>query len=283
MKRPSLLACIAPLLFVLVASAGPALAEAGDRPDTRVLDDKWGVSLGGYAVDFQTTAAVGTGTFIGTVIRLEDDLSVDSNKTTFRLGGFYRFKKRHGIEIGFFDLNRSGSTIIDEQIEFQGVVYDVGAEINSTFDAQLFKATYRYSFINSGKTEAGFSAGLSTYWFDIALDGEATVEENRQVYEEVRTETDLLAPVPSLGMFITHAITPKLLLHLRAQFFDLSVGDYSGRLIDTSFSFDYYFTRHFGIGLGGNTNDIRYENMGDKPYTVDYSQSGLIWYLTGVF
>lgn len=283
MRRPGILFSAAPLLLVLAASTGAALADDGEQRETPFLDDKLGFSLGGYVVDFRTDAAAGFGTVVGTVIRLEDDLSVEDNKSTFRLGGFHRFGTRHGLEIGFFDLKRSGSTVIDEQIEFNGIVYDVGAQVDSEFDVRVFKAAYRHSLVNNGKTEAGFSAGLSTYWFDLLLDGEATIEEGRQTVEQVRTETDILAPVPIVGMFIHHAITPKWILRMRAQFFDLDVGDLAGRLVDTEITFDYFFSRHFGIGLGGNTTDIRYENMGDKPYSVDYRQSGLVWYASAVF
>jgi hypothetical protein len=284
MKRSALLAGIASSLFVLAVIPGPpTFAEDGNQKEARLISDKAGISLGGFLVDFTTEAAAGFGTVVGTVIRLEDDLSIDDSKATFRLGGFYRFGKRHALDVSFFDLNRRGATVIDEQIEFEGVLYDVGARVDSQFDIQLFRVSYRHSFVNNGKTEAGFAAGLSTYWFDLMLDGEATINEARQTAERVRAETDILAPVPTVGMFIHHAFTPKWILRMRAQFFDLDVGDFTGRLIDAEATMDYYFTRHFGIGLGLNTTDIRYEDNGDDPYSIDYRQGGLVWYLSGVF
>lgn len=283
MKRQNVTIGSALALLMLAASLGPALAAEGDQREARVLEDKFGFSLGGYLVDFRTDASAGFGTLVGTSIRLEDDLGVDDGKSTFRLGGFYRFNSRHGLDASFFNLNRSGSRVTEGQIEFNGVLYDVGAQVDSDFDVTLFKVNYRYSFINNGKTEAGFSAGLSTYSFNLLLDGEATVEENRQIIERVRVEEAILAPVPTMGMFINHAITPKWILRMQAEFLDLDTGDFAGRLVDSSITFEYYFSKHIGIGFGTNTTDIRFENSGTDPYSVDYRQSGLVWYVSAVF
>jgi hypothetical protein len=268
--------------LVLAALPGTLLAADAEQHEARILNDKFGIGLGGYLVDFRTDASAGFGAALGTVIRLEDDLAMDDSKSTFRLGGFYRFRPRHALSFGYFALDRPGTTVIEEQIEFNGVVYDVGAQVDSQFDVALFQVDYRYSFVNTGKTEAGFAAGLSAYSFDMLLDGEATIVEGRQVTERVREEESFLAPVPTVGMFINHAITPNWILRMRAQFLDLDVGDFTGRLVDTSVTFDYYFTRNFGIGFGGNTTDIRYEDTSDDPFTVDYRQSGLVWYVIGV-
>ena len=68
-----------------------------------------------------------------------------------------------------------------------------------------------------------------------------------------------------------------------ASSYELDVSDFEGRLVDTSVTIDYFFTRHFGVGVGSNTTDIRFRNTGTDPYSVDYRQSGLVWYASAAF
>jgi hypothetical protein len=278
------------LTLLSAASLAPALAEEEARPDSRILSDKWGFGLGGFVLDFDTTASVNTGTVIGGSIGLESDLGLESDKKTFRADGFYRFNARHSLEFAYFSISRDGASILDERIEFvdedgETVIFDVGADVESEFLTRMFKATYRYTFVNNGRTEAGFNAGLSTYKFGLRIAGEATINDGTGQEEVVfdEAETSIIAPVPTFGMFVTHAFKPRLILRMRAEFFDISVGDYTGRVVDTQVLLDYFVSRRVGLGVGFNTIDINVQRKGDQPFRVGYKQTGLLGYVSFVF
>jgi hypothetical protein len=276
------LACTAALVAAAL-SLGPADAEEA-APERRLLSDKVNVSLGGFVVDFNTDAQAGTN-LVGGLVQFEDDLALESDSSTVRLDGFYRFGPKHSIDFGYFSLNRTGLTVLDKQVEWNDVIYDLGAQISSGFDVDLFRVTYRYSFVNDGRTEAGFTAGLSTYDFSAVVDGEATVDDGSggQTIQRVRAEEAVLAPIPAIGVFIVHAFSPKWILRIDAGVFDLESGDYSGRVVDSRIMIDYYFTRHVGIGAGKSTTDMDFRAEGTDGFAVEYKQDGLLAYVSVVF
>jgi hypothetical protein len=281
---------IVALLSLAVPSSAAAKKDNVTWLDTRLIGDRGSIHLGGYLTDFKTEAAVGSGTILGTVIRLEEDLAVEKYNRTFRLGGFYRFKPRQGIRASYFSLSRSGSNVLDETISCCGYEWAVGAQLDTEFDVQVLALVYQYSIVNNGRTEAGFTAGLSTYDFNLVVEGEGTITPLpattgvRESSGEIKADEGIIAPIPTVGIFIAHAITPNLIVAVRASFLDLTVGDYSGRLVDSSVTLEYFFNRTFGVGFGSNTTDIDVSNSGDdNPWLVNYRQAGLLAYLSFVF
>ncbi len=99
------------ILTVFVCAVGnpPIRAES----EARVVEDKFVLRVGGYLTDFKTDANVGTGGVFGTLIRLEDTLGIQDDKSVARLDGFYRFNERHSLDFGVWSLNRSGLARID--------------------------------------------------------------------------------------------------------------------------------------------------------------------------
>jgi hypothetical protein len=270
------------MIAAVLAVAGglPAFGEADDSAvaERRVISDKWVLQLGSYLSDFRTDASVGSGGLIGSFIRFEDDLNVDDAKSFGRIDGFYRFNRKHAIGFGYWATNRRGRVEIDEQIEFQDFVFDVGASVGSEFDTRWVQAGWRYALLRTDKGEAGFAAGLSVYEFNLGLDGVATVDDgvNPPITEFVEARKDLVAPLPTVGFFLHFAFTPKLVFRTQAGFLDVSVQDYEGRVVDTSLLVDYFFTKNFGLGIGVSGTDIDVRRDVDDPFAVRYRQSGLL-------
>jgi hypothetical protein len=271
--------------LLLLAAGLPIFAASGSVDGSRVIDDKWVIAVGGYLTEFKTDASVGSGRVLGTSIRFEDQLGVDPDQTVFRLDGLKRFGKRHAIGFGLWTLNREGATAIDGQIEYDGNVFDVGAEINSRFDTDWLRLDWRYSLLRTDKGEAGLSAGLSVYEFETSLEGLATVSDGMggTILQAARAEEDVLAPVPTIGMFMNYAFRPNLILRVKADFLDLDVGDIEGKVTDTTLLFEWYFSRHAGVGIGLNRSDIDVRSVGDNPFLIDFSQSGFLGYFSFTF
>jgi hypothetical protein len=279
-RRPLLRAGgAASALLAALAIGEPVRADSGS--EYRVIADEWVLSAGGLVTDFSTTAAVGTGNALGTIIRLEDELGLEDDKSAFRADGFYRFNPRHAIGFGYWSLNRSGSNIIADQIEWQGNVFDASVNLLTEFDIQWIRADWRYSFMRSERGEAGISLGLSTYDFLAALEGDATI--GMAMTQRVRAEETIFAPVPTVGMFVNFAVTPNVLFRTTMNFLDLTAGDLEGEVSDISFVFEWYLSEHFGIGGGTSRTSIDYKDTGTDPFTIDYSQSGFIAYITFTF
>jgi hypothetical protein len=282
---------IVALALTAVLSVAPTVAgdDAKDSSgkEYRLLGDRFNINAGSYLADLDTQAGVGVGNSLGTVINFEDLLNIEQYQTTFRLGGFWRFSKsgKHAISLGYVGISREGTNVLEEEIEFDGKTYRVGGVLDSEFKTQTLGLGYRYSFVNTGRTEAGFTAGLSTYAFEIALDGELAVEQPgfAKQTERAAAAEEILAPLPTVGMFINYGVTPRFIVKLHAAFLNIDIADYKGQVVDSGFALEYYFIRNLGVGLGAARTDIEASYTGDSPWKVGYRQGGVTIYLSGVF
>jgi hypothetical protein len=270
----------------------PALADPlpGQTHENRLLSDRLNVTLGGYQPDFNTdlSAAFG-GSILGAFINVEQTLGVEDDLSVFLTTGLYRIKTRHAIAWTYTVLNRSGTASIDETISFGDPpqFFDLGANVETTFDSSLFGVDYRYSFINDGKIDAGVSAGLFTYSYDISLVGEAFLgtPENPGASEGVQdASTRVLAPLPAFGIFIDYVFAKNFVFRGAVRALNLTVGSFEGKYLDSRFTVDWYFYKHLGIGVGAAGTSIDFRDDGNSdPYRVSYSYHGYLGYFSIVF
>ena len=161
----------------------------------------------------------------------------------------------------------------------------MGANIESSFDTSFFRFAYKYSMVNTSRAEAGITAGFSTYNFKLALKGDISIEDpNGVLVTNLDSVTEsIVAPVPTIGFFLTYAMRPRLLFKVKADLLNLDTGDLEGRLLDTTVGVEWYFSRHVGVGLLSNSTSIEVKSLGTNPWSVDYSQRGWVGYFTFVF
>jgi len=281
------------LLMALIAigASGSVQAQSDggkEKKPARPMTAKWNVALGGLVANFKTeTTFARSG--IGTNIKLESDLNLDRRDDSATLEFFYRLRKKGRVGFGYVDFSRFGGGDISRDFDFGDldIKGSLGAVVDTSLDTTWAKADYRYSFVNDGRTEAGISGGLAYVDINLRLSGEGFVSvedgpvENATFVEDV----GIALPVPVFGVFINHGITSKLIFRIAAESFELSVSGKRGRIFTSAFLFEYYFSKHVGIGGGVTGIDMSYDDTSkqDKEFVVDYRISGAALYLTLVF
>jgi hypothetical protein len=282
MKRVMVIVGATALCLSLVPPTQAKMLDGQDQ-ESRVLSDRFNISLGLFSPEIRTDVAAGFGNVLGSFVRLENDLGLEESISSGRLDGFYRFARRHAIDFGYLALDRSAERAIEGDIIFEDLTFR--GNVSSEFTSTLFKLTYKYSFFNSGKAEVGISGGFSTYNFDAKLAGDIVVTGPMGGEEMAEGETDvsIIAPVPSFGFFSRYAIMPTLIFGASAEFFGLQISDFEARFSDVKVSIDWYPVRNFGVGLGWNSTRIDYKDLGENPFSVDYRYGGVMLFLSGTF
>ena len=275
------------VLLVAIGAGAQAGALEGQDQESRVLSDRFDVSLGWYGTDFSTDVAVGFEGILGTLIRFEDELGLEEKQDVFRLEGHWRFSRRSAIYFGYVQFDRSGRRTIDEPIDFENLRFT--GELDTIFDQKLANLGYRFSFYNNGKMEAGISAGFSIYEFTAGVAGNAELlDGNGDVIVgtgELRSATErITAPVPTFGIFLNYAVTPKLIFRYSGSFFNFDSSDFEARLTDSAGSIQWFFVRNVSIGGGVSSTRVRVADFGrSRPYEVDYRYSGFRVFFGFVF
>jgi hypothetical protein len=270
-------ACVAVALALLTGI--PAFA---DEHFDRGSKDKFLMSVGTYLINFDTKASLDSATLGGTDVNFENDLGLTSNQTRLRLEGYWRFARKHRLDFGGYFYTRKADRLIDQQIQWGDVLYDVGAEIHSEINTRFYKLDYKYSFVRTQKLEFAASAGLSTLQTRAELAGQGTVSGGGSATFQKETKS-LLAPIPVFGVHGEWCMVDHLFLRGGAEYLAVNVAGWQGRVGDFRLSLDWYPLKHFGFGAGYNTFYIDAKNSGDLSLDFRYGFSGLLGYATYVY
>ncbi len=283
LRRTAAAACAA--LFAFLALPAAAADESANLRPARVLSDTWHFELGGLWADFNSSFQLSTGDVLGAALNLEDDLNLSSDTTTWNVNGSWRFGSASSLGFEYTSFDRDGDNKIDRAITVGDTVFEADARIETEAKLDFLRLYYRWSAINNGKTEAGFSFGLSTYKISASIAGEGTVTEGGESTFRRRAaeKEDILAPIPVVGLFLNYAFTPNLILMADANFFRIDVGGVSGNVVSSQAKLDYYFTKNFGAGVSIFGHYIRAEVSGDTDWNIGLNQNGFGAHLSCVF
>lgn len=240
-----LTACCAPLLTLSLLS-WPAFAQTpGSRWD---LPDRLSLNIGGFVIRrTDTDIAFKKTNFpvdIGVGIDFERNLGVSDSETEARIDGYYRFNKRHRVDWTWFKIDRSGTQTIDIDIDLPDISFPPGTTLATTFNTEIIKLAYTFSFLNSEKAEAGIGGGLHIARVDLELQDVTTVN--------VAEQSAFTAPLP-VGRFIfNYNISPRWKWINAVDFFFLDTRGFRGTMTDIRTAVEHHTFRNVGFGFGIN-------------------------------
>jgi hypothetical protein len=234
--------------------------------------DKFALSLGVFFTDRETdTRFDSSAGSPGSNLDLEEELGLDKSDTVFRVDGRYRFANKHQINFSAFDLSRTASVQIQEEIDWNGEVYPIDTVINSNFDLTIYKVAYTWRFMQRDKGYLGLTGGLYIADFQMALESENTPQLSND---------GATAPLPVIGLRGEYALSEKWSFRADAEIFAFEYGDFDGSLYDIYAGMDYAFTDHVAVGLG--INSVRMDlgvTKADFAGDLDWQYDGALLYL----
>lgn len=283
MHRAALLALLAALQLSVgcrttepVEARSVSTGEEAPEPAYPNVNRRGGLSVGAAFLErFDTSLAVSSPTGVGGVLDMEELLGVDERSTVLRLDGFYAFDPRHRVDLSFYDVTRSGTESIAEDVQVGDVVIPAGG-VSTGFDTQVIKAAYRYNFVHDGRAVIGISGGLHLIRvdFDIQSDLGPGISESVSAH----------LPLPVLGLHTEYALSPTWKLYLGTEVLQVELGSISGWIRDTRFGLDHDPFPNFGWGIGFNSFGLNgsFEDD-DLKAEIDYGFQGAMIYLRSFF
>ncbi len=246
--------------LILAATCQPAFAE--DQEIQATPWEKVSINLGSMvsSVDSNVRLSANGG---GVDIDLEEALGMDPTQTVFRTDIFWRFtdNQRHRAELSWFALRQDGSRQLGQDITIDGVTYPTGTMVNSSFDMDIYKTAYSYSFFQDERMDIAASLGL--YVMPISFELTASGFLNGYTAESVT------APMPVLGLRADFALTPKWFIKGNIDIFYLEYASFKGSIYDTKVALEYNAFKHFGLGLAVENFKVGVESEGEDYPQVD--------------
>jgi len=226
-------------------------------------NDRFSLGLGFFYSADNTGITLGSKQAgLGIVYDLEDALGLNTSSFVFRGDASLKFGKRHRseVELNYFGINRRATKTLEADLELGDNVYPVGTKLDSKFYLSVIRAKYVYTFLQDDRVSLGFSAGLYIIPLSISVKSGSSEEQS----------SAFTAPLPVFGLRSDFLITKKLELKESAELLYLKIDNFSGSILDLKLAVEYRAFKHFGFGMGINSNRLTVAAKGEDYPGIDF-------------
>ena len=254
---------VAAVAFSLLVVLLPVSSHAADNTTYNLPWEKFSIQGGAFFAALSNQVTVGS-PGAGVAVDLEQALGLDTQNTVFRLGTLYRIgeKRRHRVDLDYLYFNRDSTKTIGEGIVVDNVSLGAGTVVETTFNYQIIRAAYSYSFFQDDRMDLAASFGLFVMpiKFEMSASGLGSSQG----------DFNFTAPLPAFGLRGDFAITPRWMLRTNMDFFYLEYGSFKGALVDARVAVEYNPWEHFGFGLGLDTFKLKLSAEDEDYPSIDF-------------
>jgi hypothetical protein len=210
-------------------------------------NDPWNapfsVQIGGMNAQAETFVRLDSNNGrLGTNLSFEGDLGVDETKALPTLDFTWRFNRYHGMEASFISLKRDGSRALNGTVNWGEVTFPVNTVVDSTFDSDIYRLAYRYSFVNSDSAEFSVLAGIHYTKLSTSLAGSSGTVASQ--------EASVKYPLPTIGARGSVRFADNWRITGFGQFLKLKINDYDGEVLNFAGAVEWAFSQSMFAGLG---------------------------------
>ena len=212
------------------------------------MDAKWWVNVGGFlsSADFEAKAS---GSIAGAERELdfEQAFGFDDDPTLFMGEIGWQFSDDWGVALQYFRSGRDGNRILEEEVEWQDEIFEVGVRLDASADIEVTRFFFSRRFRDRGGHSLKIGAGL--HWLNVSatLSGEARIDDTTREFRTSRASAEL--PVPNLGAWYRYSPNESWILSARVDWLSASIDNWSGDIWNISAGANYQLTKNIGIGL----------------------------------
>lgn len=181
-------------------------------------------------------------------VDFESDLNVGDSPELFVVEFRWQFAKKWNLGLQYFESTRKGRRTLERTVEWNDVVFNIGADIRAETDIDITRIVLSRHFIQRGGHDFRLAGGI--HWLDVsgAISGEATLGDGSAGFAASKASASL--PIPNIGAVYQYSPSAKWLYSLRADWFSASIGDYSGGIWNAMANANYQLGKHVGLGIG---------------------------------
>lgn len=263
----------AAVMVVLFLFAGLNTVIAGEQPAW----DRFTLTVATFRPSIDTNVRLDSSALLaGTEFDLEEDLALDDSDNLLSIEAMWRITQRFSLEASYFELGRSGSTTLSQQLDFGDQTFNVNEDVTTTLNTDIASLVLQYSFWHNEKLDIAGSAGAYLMKVEARIDptSSTTLSES----------ADVDVPLPLLGLRFAYNFTPRLSLNMKARYFDVDLSDVEGSMINFLAGLRFDLFKHLGVGIGYEYFDVdaTSENV-DFPGLIQFKYEGPKVFMTAQF
>jgi len=235
------------ITVLVLGAATPAFAQKGTYEP---LFDKFNFRFEGSFVTTNTEIRFDSKEHgQGTTLSFEDDLGLDGTKMTPSLSFEWQVGRRHRLGIRWQEVGRNSSAQALTEIEWDGEIIPIDANIDLLYDYETFALDYTYYPWIKERWAVGFGLGLRTLSIlaGLTVDGELVGQSGA---------ADFTAPLPYINFEYRRMLSATWRLKAGLGYFYLAIGNYSGWQGIARLSIENNTFENVGFGAAINGSNV---------------------------
>ena len=239
------------IMTVLVLTSIGLPVQAESFPS--LVDAKHTFTLGGFRQSMDGKFYANPDNFNKAVIDF-GNLDADDTDNTIMYEYTYRPNEKWLLSLGVFQFEADGRVVIDKELEYDGVVFEVGADLETNLEVDTYMFEVMYRVYKTDRAEIMLGGGLHMFDFNTAIESKVFVGE--QEHTDSESSDDIFAPLPNFRAHGFYAITQKWALSGSLGWLSANYEDYEGAFTYARASITYRVSEHFGAGVGYQYVDV---------------------------
>ena len=272
------------MLLTVLACLCMEYKAYGEEAPQEELPDRLKL-YGGYQYIFGVDGKFrfdGNKTGFGSTLDFNDDLGGDENDSSVRAGAIFRFAQNHAIGFSWYDINLRGDRGIDNDLQIDDKIFQVGGQIKSKVDLTLYRLFYNWSFYRSEKTELKLSPGMYFGDFEAKFKGNTVIDAGdiAPISGSKTVKENLFAPLPTIGVAVAYKISPRLTANLRTDYFYVKINDIEGTMAEFYLGLEYRVFKNFAVGAAYDRMmlDVDINSGKNNGWEIDASWNSGLFY-----
>jgi len=181
------------------------------------------------------------------IIEINENLGLRQSQTTLFLNFNWRFARMWTVSAEYFGIKNVNSIKLNEDITWEDIVYNAGTDVEIENKLRMYRVLFGRTITKGLKHE--FGAGLGAHILDINFFIEGEVFINAKVQEIEKRSVGVVAPLPNLGIWYFYAPNSRWMFTARLDWFGITIGDYSGSILNVGPGVNYQFHKNIGVNL----------------------------------
>ena len=179
----------------------------------------------------------------GVEIDLEKVLGTSNSEDTIEAEAVWRIGDHHQLELGFFQLGRSHSTLLTDELVFGDRAFAAGNELTTKIDYSSLRLGYTFYLMRDTQKELGVMGGVHLTRFAATLVEDA----NRQIGKSQSS-----TPLPVIGLNGALFFGDRMSLRGRVHVFRTDFDRHEGLLNYAALDLERRFHDSITLGIGYN-------------------------------
>ncbi len=204
-----------------------------------------------------------------------DGVGVADDYTSGMLEYRYRWTDKWNVSASYFRFSNGGTAAVSEEFNFDGVEFELGAEVKSSLRVDTYILAASYALHKTDSSEIAVGGGIHA--LDVSTTLEATGFVNGEpVSDSEQAGSSILAPLPNVRASAFHAFNDKWAVLATGGWLSVTVDEYEGNYRYFHLRGQYQVSNAFGLTLGYQLVDIDVEeSLSDGRNRFDFGFSGL--------